>query len=229
VALVHPSKTGTVDMNILVIGDVHGCLNSLRALLQNSWGDNDIFIQLGDLIDRGKYSGETVQFIQTLQNQNSDRVVVLRGNHEQELIEYEETGLNSNWLRQGGSKTIESFLNIGISLKEISNWMKEMPLTWENDNIFVSHAGISQTSKDPLNPHHPDSVVWTRQQLKNIGKIQIVGHTPTRSGKPEYEDRSNSWNIDTGACFSGRLSAIKLTPQGTVIDTYCMETHAQDI
>ena len=216
-------------MNILIIGDVHGCFYTFQSILEKYWLDNEILIQLGDLIDRGKFSGETVQFAQSLKTNHKDRAFFLKGNHEIELIEYQETGLNQKWLRQRGYKTVESFLSIGLSLKETSAWMKALPLVWENESIFVSHAGISKSSEDPFNPHDPDSVAWTRQTLKNIGKVQIIGHTPTQSGKPEYNAQSNSWNIDTGACFSGCLSAIKLSPDGQIISTYSIPTLEQDI
>jgi serine/threonine protein phosphatase 1 len=212
-----------------VIGDVHGCFYTFQSLLEQCWMGDDILIQLGDLIDRGKFSGETVQFAQDLQMRCPERVYILKGNHELEFIEYEETGSNQNWLRQRGAKTIENFLSIGLSLRETAAWMKNLPLVWENEFIFISHAGISKTTKDPFDAKSQDSVLWTRQAIKNIGKVQIFGHTPTASRNPEYDALSNSWNIDTGACFSERLSAIKLSLFGKVINTYSIETLERDI
>jgi serine/threonine protein phosphatase 1 len=168
---------GLFKVNILVIGDVHGCFYTFQAMLEQYWLDDEILIQLGDLIDRGNFSGQTVQLIQHLQTHHPERVFPLKGNHELELIEYEETGLNQQWLRQRGHKTLASFLSIGASLKETAEWMKNLPLFWENEFIFVSHAGISKSSADPFNPQSADGVLWTRQPLKNIGKVQIFGHT----------------------------------------------------
>lgn len=87
----------------------------------------------------------------------------------------------------------------------------------------------SGDTNNPFDADNRDGVVWTRQSLQNLGKVQIVGHTPTQSGKPEYDLRSNSWYIDTGACFSGCLSAIKLNSQGKVIEIYSIETCSQDL
>jgi serine/threonine protein phosphatase 1 len=216
-------------LNILVVGDIHGCFHTFQSILEKYWFEDEILIQLGDLIDRGNFSGQTVQLAQSLKKSYEQRVFFLKGNHELDLIEYEETGLNQKWLRQRGYKTIESFLSIGLSLKETSDWMKNLPLIWENESILISHAGISKSAEDPFNPYDPDSVVCTRQALKNIGKVQIIGHTPTQSGSPEYNAQSNSWNIDTGACFSGHLSAIKLSSEGKIISTYSIPTLNQDI
>jgi serine/threonine protein phosphatase 1 len=223
------NKQEKEQLDILVVGDVHGCLHTFKDLLEQHWTNNEILIQLGDLIDRGKYSGETIQFIQNLQKLYPNNVFILRGNHEQELIEYAETGSNKNWIQHGGSKTLKNLMNLGLSLSDTAAWMEKLPLFWENDCIFVSHAGVSQNIDNPLDAENPDGVLWTRQSLKNLGKVQIVGHTPTISGKIEYDDRSNSWYIDTGACFSRHLSAIKLTPQGEVINTYSCKTCWQDL
>jgi serine/threonine protein phosphatase 1 len=155
--------------------------------------------------------------------------LILRGNHEQEFIEYAKTGINHRWLRQRGSKTLESFARVKLSVVRTASWMKSLPLSWENDRIFISHAGLSRNSKNPFDPNAQDGVVWTRQPLKNLGKVQIVGHTPTKSGMPEYNPRSNSWYIDTGASFSRYLSAIKLTSKGMAIDTYSIKTHTKDL
>jgi serine/threonine protein phosphatase 1 len=220
---------GTEKADILVVGDVHGCLHTFTAILDQHWKNDEILIQVGDLIDRGKFSGETIQFVQHLQKIHPNQVFILRGNHEQELIEYVETGFNSNWMRQRGYKTLESLSRVGLSLIETANWMKNLPLYWECERISISHAGIAPGVSNPFDPNNRDGVVWTRQSLKKLDKIQIVGHTPTRSGMPEYDSRSNSWYIDTGACFSGYLSAIKLSSQGEIIDTYSIKTHSEDI
>lgn len=215
--------------NILVIGDVHGCFHTLKLMIEQHWQEPDILIQLGDLIDRGNFSGETVQFLQKLQQLYPKRVFVLRGNHEQELIEYVETDSNRNWLRQRGYKTLASFLKVGLSLQQTAAWMKNLPLFWENEKILISHAGVALDTKNPFDAENKDGVLWTRQSLKNLGKVQVVGHTPTKTSQIEYEASSHSWYIDTGACFKNYLSAIKLTAQGEVMETYQVKTQSLDV
>ena len=223
------SEFSSEQSNILIIGDVHGCFHTLKLMIEQHWQEPDLLIQLGDVIDRGNFSGETVQFVQKLQQLHPQRVIVLRGNHEQELIEYVETGSNRHWLRQRGQKTLASFLKVGLSLKETAAWMKNLPLYWENEKIFISHAGVAPDTKNPFDAENRNGVVWTRQSLKNLGKVQVVGHTPTNSRQPEYDAISHSWYIDTGACFNNCLSAIKLTPYGEVMKTYQIKTKALDV
>ncbi|MCI5125418.1 MAG: serine/threonine protein phosphatase, partial [Candidatus Electrothrix sp. AR5] len=46
-----------------IIGDIHGCLNSLQKLLKLVEKETDTFVFLGDYIDRGSDSKEVVQCI----------------------------------------------------------------------------------------------------------------------------------------------------------------------
>jgi serine/threonine protein phosphatase 1 len=217
-------------MNIFIVGDVHGCLCTFKELIERYWNPkHELLIQLGDLIDRGNFSAETVQFVRNLQSIYPERVIILRGNHEQEFIDYVEKGDNPNWLRQKGKETIESYLKLGLSLAEEAAWMKNLPLFWENEHIFVSHAGISQSTENPFDPQSNDGVLWTRNPLRNLGKMQIVGHTPIANGLPRYSPKSNSWYIDTGACYKRQLSAIKLTEKGQIVKLQSFPTHPRDI
>jgi len=215
--------------NILVIGDVHGCLNSLKGIVEESWESDDILVQVGDLIDRGNFSAQTVKYIWDLQKSYPDRVFIVLGNHERQLIKYCESESNYSWLRQGGKKTLKSFDRAGICLFETARWMKNLPLFWENDDVFISHAGIAERSENPFDLDRADSILWNRQTLKNLNKVQIVGHTPLKRDRPLFNPQSQSWYIDTGACFGGYLSGIKLTSRGDSIATYSIKTRSRDI
>jgi hypothetical protein len=84
---------------IIVHGDVHGELNGFQENLRqagiinknNNWiGENAIFIQIGDVINKCSYSVETYHFLQQLQKQAREKggvVIRLLGNHEVELLE----------------------------------------------------------------------------------------------------------------------------------------------
>lgn len=72
--------------NIVFIGDLHGDLVSLLAVLNVTWSwirSNDgILVFLGDYVDRGDYQLETLATVLLLKIEYPDNVVVLRGNHE---------------------------------------------------------------------------------------------------------------------------------------------------
>ena len=216
-------------MNLLIVGDIHGCYHTFRKLLVNYWDEeNDILIQVGDIIDRGKYSPETVRYCRELSLKFPNKVVFLKGNHEYEITEHYYNGPNDNWLRQCGKETLRQYENNKFSIEEDINWFSKMPLYWSNEKIFVSHAGIAKDCINPFNETGEQSVIWNRSELKNIGKLQVIGHTPCKNNEPIYNEESNSWNIDTGSGYEGNLTAIRLSMEGNLLEVIKMKTLKMD-
>lgn len=74
---------------LIAIGDIHGCIHTLKNLLKSiSYSSRtDTLIFIGDHIDRGYFSYETVTFIRTLRYVVGEKkCICLRGNHEQMAI-----------------------------------------------------------------------------------------------------------------------------------------------
>ena len=74
---------------VLVIGDLHGDLQSLIFILKDSnfierlKSENQVYILfLGDYGDRGSYSPEVYHLVSTLKSMFREKVIMLRGNHE---------------------------------------------------------------------------------------------------------------------------------------------------
>ncbi|OYT60534.1 MAG: serine/threonine protein phosphatase [Desulfurococcales archaeon ex4484_217_1] len=72
--------------HLAVIGDIHGDLASLRAIMGNinkHLPDEDsVLVFLGDYVDRGVESFETIMSIIMLKLENPEKIIMLRGNHE---------------------------------------------------------------------------------------------------------------------------------------------------
>ena len=217
-----------MDNDYFVIGDVHGCLKTFQKLLSHWNPDSEILVQLGDLIDRGRFSPQTLSYSMELQNQYPGKIMFLRGNHEQLMLDFHD-GINTSWLANGGRETLEQFKSSELELSTALSWIRGLPLFFEVDKLFISHAGIAETIKTPIDPHHPNGLLWNREPLKNIGKTQIIGHTPLTSGKPTYTSQSNSWNIDTGAYKGVCLSGIKLKSNGNFLDIISLPTINKDL
>lgn len=204
-------------MNYFIIGDVHGCYYTFKSMLETYWDkENEIVIQLGDLIDRGKNSPQMVEYARDLHTEFPDQVLFLKGNHEFEIIEHFFTEPNKNWLRQCGEETLKQYKAANRDCLDDVRWLKERPLFYESENVFVSHAGISKATEDPFNEDNAYGILWNRSPLKNIGKLQIIGHTPCDD--PQYDKESNSWNIDTAAAYSGYLTGVKIKTNGEIIE-----------
>ena len=215
-------------MRLLIIGDVHGCLNTLKALLEQNWSEGETLVFLGDLIDRGCYTPETVEYVRKLQAEYEELIQVLLGNHENEFIEHFEQGPNNNWLWQCGTKTLQDYEEKGYDPLSDLAWFKTLPLYYETDSIFISHAGISASSRDPYDLNHSESIIWNRSKKKAIGKMQIIGHTPNPNG-PSYDKESDTWNIDTAAVYGAKLTAMRLDERGVVREIISIDVFREDL
>lgn len=75
---------------------------------------------------------------------------------------------NENWLNQCGQETLKQFERKSLDLVTYISWLKSLPLYYETDYAFISHAGISLKAENPFEESHPESVLWNRGPLKNI-------------------------------------------------------------
>lgn len=91
---------------IYTMSDSHGYLDILRQNIEkiDLSGDNRLIL-LGDYIDRGPKSGQTLRYIYDLQQKHgAEKVIVLRGNHEDDFLDWIDTishpdGVSfNNWL-----------------------------------------------------------------------------------------------------------------------------------
>lgn len=93
-------------MRRFAISDIHGCLRSFRALLEEiNFSKEDTLYLLGDYIDRGPDSKGVIDHIWKLQKEGYT-VHCLRGNHEQMLLN--EISSPNNYF-DGESETLRSF------------------------------------------------------------------------------------------------------------------------
>ena len=98
-------------MKTIVIGDIHGCSGALRTLLAVIFPDpkTDRLILLGDLFDRGPDSWGVFQIVKELADQFGDRFVLLRGNHEDYLLQPKLSFQQKMvWERVGRKATVRS-------------------------------------------------------------------------------------------------------------------------
>src|SRR5690242_16898372 len=96
-------------MRTLVIGDIHGYSEVLRQLLAAvAPTPADQIITLGDYVDRGPDSRGVLDQLVALQK--TGRLVALRGNHDQMMLEARKGGeLYSEWIFCGGTSTVHSY------------------------------------------------------------------------------------------------------------------------
>jgi hypothetical protein len=137
-----------------IIGDIHGHLNDLLALLKKmGYGLSEsgyyyhpdrqaIFV--GDYIDRGKNSKQVVHLVRAMQENGS--AIALMGNHEYNAICFHTKGSSGEYLRPRTNQnikqhcaTLHSFEDDAF-LSESLDWFKQLPLFYENEYFRVIHA-----------------------------------------------------------------------------------------
>lgn len=223
-------------MKTIVVGDIHGCYKELKQLIidlkdnQEYNKDTDRLIFLGDYIDRGKDSCKVIQYIKELQKEN-DNVIALMGNHEKMCIEYITQNENI-WLYNGYQATLNSYGSYKELIKDVE-WMKSLPLYYEDENYVYAHAGINPNK--PLKENSDYELLWQREGFvysrAMFDKTVIFGHTPSQcvaqNDKP-YKTSANNVGIDTGCVFGGNLTAL-IIENGEVIKFYQESFEDEDI
>ena len=85
--LINESNVQPVAGPVTVCGDVHGQWHDLIELYRIGGSAPDTnYLFMGDYVDRGYYSVETVTLLVALKVRYPDRIFILRGNHESRQI-----------------------------------------------------------------------------------------------------------------------------------------------
>eukprot|EP00945_MAST-04E_sp_MAST-4E-sp1_P003985 g3985.t1 len=129
------SNVQAVQAPVTVVGDVHGQFHDLMELFRiGGYAPNTNFLLMGDYVDRGYFSVETVTLVVALKVRYRDRIHLLRGNHESRQIT-QVYGFYDECLRKYGNANV---------WKYFTDLFDSLPLTCLIENqIFCPHGGLS--------------------------------------------------------------------------------------
>ena len=210
----------------IVIGDIHGGLKALEQLLGKIEIDgDDQLIFLGDYVDGWSGSALVVSYLIEL-----DKIypcIFIKGNHDAWCESWlRDKQVDTTWLHHGGLSTMESYKDLGKA--EIENHLdffyRLRNYYIDMDNRLFIHAGFTSIL-GPKEERIKENYYWDRtlwelalkmdaragshSRRLSLFKEIFIGHTPTTNyGVSTPMHAGNVWNIDTGAAFMGRLSAI---------------------
>ena len=206
------NSTDTPDLITYAIGDVHGCLDPLTALvdlcMRHCAGRPMRLVFLGDYIDRGPDSRGVIDRLRKLQSEMPG-VVCLRGNHEALLLEAVETDDEGMWLLNGAVQTLQSYgvTEAAALPQDDVDWLAALPLFFDDGRRFFAHAGVNPAIA--LDRQDESDLLWIREPFlssdRDYGRLIVHGHTPLKTARPDLH--RNRLNLDTAAVYGGRLTA----------------------
>lgn len=160
-------------MSNYIIGDVQGCLTPLKRLLDKiNFSDNDSLYFVGDLINRGPESLQTLRFVKSLTNAET-----VLGNHDLHLLAvYFKTRPSQP------DDTLQEILD-APDAKELIAWLRQQPLLihLKNVNSVIVHAGVNPlwTLNEALSYAHEISQTLQSTQVASILN-ESFGNDPNR-------------------------------------------------
>jgi bis(5'-nucleosyl)-tetraphosphatase (symmetrical) len=121
-------------MAVYAIGDVQGCYDDLRKLLDaiDFNEHNDVLWLAGDLVNRGPKSLDALRFVKGL----GDAAVMVLGNHDMHLL------AASCTQKIADKKNDLNQVLVAPDRDELIDWLRFRPLFHHNDDYCLLHAGL---------------------------------------------------------------------------------------
>jgi len=224
-----------MNKRIILVGDVHGCIEELDSLLKLAeYRQDDRLVFLGDLIDRGP---DPVGCVRRARELHAEMVL---GNHEEKAL---------RWRRYEAERALHGKPNPmrpprperraeweALSVEDL-DWIAKLPVMIHLDEHWIAvHGGLepgrtlAKQKKDrvirvryvnangEMVPYKDDSleqpegtVYWT--ELWEGPKSVVYGHAVHSLDQPREDlcGPENQWicvGLDTGCVFGGRLTCM---------------------
>lgn len=216
-------KPGFSPGDLVAVGDVHGRIDLVWELVSKLRDTKVHILFLGDLIDRAQTKGDDVRVLNVVKSLMDDplqyglaSVDALRGNHEQMFLDavdappphgpFDFNNPRELWIQNGGA--IDSL----EEMRPHAEWIRQLPLFKRVDTTVFVHAGLRPNV--PLDQQVETDLTWIRNPFLRRGAVGVEGvdlvvhgHTPDFDEPGKIEITENRVNIDSGAFFSGKLTA----------------------
>jgi len=200
-------------MRRIAIGDVHGCLKTLRKLVEEriGWNADDRLILLGDYVNKGPDSKGVLDYIAGLRETASDtgNVITLRGNHDDIILrKYVQPGWFRGSGRPGIAATLRSFdveHVSGIPAHYIKQ-LEDLPMIHQEHDFICVHASFDTADANPFTDY--ESMLWDRIETVDMnvtgGRRVLCGHTPQTEREIRSRVHKGKIIIDGGCVYPHR-------------------------
>ncbi|MBR1775886.1 serine/threonine protein phosphatase [bacterium] len=194
----------------IAITDIHGELDKLNSLLDKiEAGPNDIFVFMGDYIDRGPNSRGVVDRI--IEQGKKYKCVYLIGSHEYALLHCKQDDyyqfLFDNY---GGPATSGSYGGFDNIFKIHGEFFNSLKFYYLTDKYLFIHAGINPAY--PLEKQNEVDMVYIRGKFiyskHNLPQKIIFGHT--EFDKPYVDEGKIGIDLGCGKYKNAHLCGLIL-------------------
>lgn len=175
-----------VKIKIAILSDIHGNCVALKEVIKDARENNvDKFLILGDLVNDLPFGNETLAIVKDLTD------IVLKGNKEQYLIEYDTEKYEWENIQ---FRTVKFMYN--ELTRENIEYIKTLPhcmsLEFEGVKLLIAH-GSPKSVEEQLHQDSKEQLDYYTQNLKE--DALIFGHT---HDKMWYENINNKLVINAG-------------------------------
>ena len=207
------------------IGDLQGTFTPLKEYFDRfGIQENELYIFIGDYVDRGKENHLVVEFLMELSTR--ENVIFLEGNHEEYLWQWAtDQDIKTNEFKL---RTMPQLENYGISKKKVRVWLSKLRqltcYTFQEKTVLVTHGGLSNLPQNLL-------YISTKQLIRGTGlynevglsddsflthtkenTYQIHGHRNSQEFPTQYNPRC--FNLEGKVEFGGNLRVVTLDKNG---------------
>lgn len=237
-----------IDRPTYAVGDIHGRADLLEAMIgvigrdAAARGDGaPRVVFMGDYVDRGDHSRQVLERLHDLPGETGWEIHCLRGNHEVMLDEFltDPERAAPRWFRNGGLETLLSYQVGGVGpgvglgaltdardrlaerMGPIRGWLDGLLPKYGAGSVFFAHAGADPA--DPVDLQSEHTLYWGMpgflQTPRQDGIWVVHGHYIV----DQAHAAPSRIAVDTGAVYSGQLTAARIEDGSVTFLTATME------
>jgi len=221
---------------VYAIGDIHGRYDLLVSLLEKIEEDSATFrdertvriVFLGDYVDRGDDSRQVLELLSKLAASGSPDFIFLTGNHEAALLAFLADPIEGRaWLNFGGRQTLASYGvrlpprgvkrsdlqsagdDFGRALGRHRDFLLSLSLLDRSGDVLFTHAGLNPSKADDPRSD-PHAILWGCKEFLREDPVPGARIVHGHFDAPTPLSATGRICVDTGAYYSGRLTAVRL-------------------
>ncbi|KAI8816797.1 Metallo-dependent phosphatase-like protein [Fimicolochytrium jonesii] len=190
--LVKEGNVTQVSAPVTLVGDVHGQFFDVLEIFKIAgWAPSTNYVFLGDYVDRGYHSVETITLLMCLKLRWPTRVTLIRGNHESRAVT-QTYGFYTECMRKYGNSNVWSYFTDLFDYLVLSVVI--------DDSIFCVHGGLSPS-------------IHTVDQIRVLDRFREIPHEGAMADLVWSDPVSTPPTFTTGV-FADEKGDFAISPRG---------------